>query len=68
MELEKYKTNTIGSHIESDWESGVVVHTCNLTYSGGRGRRIMNAKASLKKGNETLLHKQNTKQKDWRHG
>jgi hypothetical protein len=34
---------------------GVVVHTCNPSHSGGRGRRI----TSLDKDGETLSQKQN---------
>jgi hypothetical protein len=41
-------------------KSGVVVHTCNSSYSRGRGRRILSLGHPWSKVRETLSQKQNT--------
>jgi hypothetical protein len=40
-------------------EPGVVVHTCNPTYPGGGGRRIMSSRLAQAKVSEILSQKQN---------
>jgi hypothetical protein len=49
-------------HYKGMKEPGTLAYACNLSYSGGGGRRIM---SGVK---QTLCQKQNTKQKRWCHG
>jgi hypothetical protein len=55
MEL---KCLTEKEHPVSSGELLVVVHACNLSYLGGRGRRISSWRPTLGKASEILLQKQ----------